>query len=461
MELKPQLCVFTLLIHVSHAAWQHITVTKGQTVHLRCPITKAHETNVEWKNPQGFVMFFNDNKALKDKRYSIVKLSETEFTVSIASVTFTDGGNYTCLHYGNPNITEKNVEVTVLGRPRMSIAKHEEKFIIKCSAEANHYPPQISFQMDNSPEIFSPDQFQREKKKYVSESTLEVKAVKKRVTVKCLVRHPALHSHLINFVKIGKNEIKPWHTITTSPPTTQTTGSINGRTTDFTTTDVTGTSQSSATLTVVPTKKPETFPSPSNHVTSTDSHPTTNSSIKGGNDSISNGSSTTGWTSLSATTEETTSFNITDRNTTGNIDGTWKQIKGEGSASLLVFLVTCLIFCLLVVVIFFAIKLRRAHIIWKRVFIVTENEESDPSEESSKSKSSQEEKNSQAQRRRGLFNTAFTKYVVEEPTMVTSVINTGAMASTGSVNKGQTSQPETTSQITAKCQVQHIKETEL
>ncbi len=35
------------------------------------------------------------------------------------------------------------------------------------------------------------------------------------------------------------------------------------------------------------------------------------------------------------------------------------------------------------------------------VFIVTENEDSNPSEESSKSKSSQEEKNSQGQRRRG------------------------------------------------------------
>lgn len=35
------------------------------------------------------------------------------------------------------------------------------------------------------------------------------------------------------------------------------------------------------------------------------------------------------------------------------------------------------------------------------VFIVTENEDSNPSEESSKSKSSHEEKTSQAQRRRG------------------------------------------------------------
>lgn len=43
-----------------------------------------------------------------------------------------------------------------------------------------------------------------------------------------------------------------------------------------------------------------------------------------------------------------------------------KHIRDEGNQSLLVFLVTCLIVALLVVVIFFGIKLRRAHIIWKR-----------------------------------------------------------------------------------------------
>lgn len=36
------------------------------------------------------------------------------------------------------------------------------------------------------------------------------------------------------------------------------------------------------------------------------------------------------------------------------------------SSPLLVLLVTCLILCLLIVVIFFAIKLRRAHLAWKR-----------------------------------------------------------------------------------------------
>lgn len=57
----------------------------------------------------------------------------------------------------------------------------------------------------------------------------------------------------------------------------------------------------------------------------------------------------------------------------------------------------------------------------------------------------------------GLFNTAFAHYVVEEPN-ITSVINTGAMAATESVNKAQTSQPRTAPQTSA---TSTIKETEL
>lgn len=83
---------------------------------------------------------------------------------------------------------------------------------------------------------------------------------------------------------------------------------------------------------------------------------------------------------------------------------------------------TCLIVCLLVVVIFFTIKLRRAHLAWKR-----ENEDSDPSEESNRSRSSQEERNAQGQRRRGIFNTAFTQYVTDKPSTITSVVNTAAV----------------------------------
>ncbi|XP_036974890.1 cell adhesion molecule 2 isoform X2 [Acanthopagrus latus] len=459
---------------VSLAVWQHVTVTKGQTVDLSCPIIHAHQS-VEWKNPEGYIMFFKHNQAevsrgVKDQRYTIKDLSESEFTISISDVTFKDGGNYTCSHY-DTHITEKTVLLTVLGNPIITKVKRGRRFDMKCIAEGNHYPPQIFWKLDHGPEILANSQVLQESERYVSKAMLSVQSVENRVTVECLVHHPALYSQpLIDFVKIGKNAIKASQTTTTRLPTAHpqrptevrrtTTSWLHGRTTVYLTTrDVTGfPSESSKKLSTVPSSQlfssnePNTVTTPTglsvNPVTSTGSLLSTNDSFRERNDTISNTIRTTGWTSVSETTEVITSYNHTEGNTTGSFNGPKMQTRTKGNSPLLVLLVTCLIFGLLVVVIFFAMKLRRAHITWKR-----ENDDSDPSEESSKSKSSQEEKNSQGQRRRGLFNTAFTQYVVEEPPVIFSVINTTVMPTTETENKEQTER-----HTSAKCD---IKETEL
>ncbi|KAG7224630.1 hypothetical protein INR49_011383 [Caranx melampygus] len=444
MELKLQLCVFVLLVQGSLALVERVTVIKGQTLRLKCPLTDAHKANVDWKNPKGYVMFFNHHQALKDKRYSINTLSVSEFTISISNVTFSDGGNYTCSQYHH-KIAERRVEVTVLGPPKMTVTKEEGWTFIKCTAEANHHPPKISWKLDNGPEILGHPQVHHDDNKYTSMDILHIKSVENRVTVKCLVRHPAPLLHpLMNFVKIGRNKTKLYGATTTSPtpqpqrstgvPVTTTSWFRHGRTTVyFTNTDVTGpSSENSTKLPPISSNETDTATTvfTEDPVTSTDS-PLSNTVLE------------------DRTLETGTTAKIDNNNgTKKNITENEKEMQSgrQGNSSLLVFLVSCLIVCLLVVVIFFAIKLRRAHITWKR-----ENEESAPSEESSKSKSSQEEKNSQGQRRRGIFNTAFTKYVVEEPT---SVVNTGAMTAAESANKERTPQPQTS----AKC---NIKETEL
>ncbi|XP_056267868.1 cytotoxic and regulatory T-cell molecule [Pseudoliparis swirei] len=466
MELKLQLSVFVLLLQVSLAVWQRVTVRTGQTLSLSCPVTDAHITQVDWKNPEGYIIFFNNYKALKDKRYSITKLSLSEFTISISGITFKDGGIYTCSQYG-AHTTEKKVEVTVLGHPKMEVATNEGTFVIKCTAEGNHYPPQISWKLNNGPEIIAHGQEEvrtYDDNKYVTMEMLHVRPVEKRITVKCLVRHPALHSRpLMNFVKIGPDSTKPRGTTTTSSPTTQPRGStvVPGTTTVFRhrrttvylpTRDVKGpSSESSITLSAAPSNQlfssfePKIVTAPSGRplvpVKSTGSHLSTGDdsttsvvfgSTRRRNDTISNATSTTDWTSVSEATEDITSNNSTKGNRTGSFNDTNIRTGTGGSSSLLVFLVTCLIFGLLVVVIFFAIKLRRAHIAWKR-----DNEDTVPSEESSKSKSSLEDKNAQGQRRRGLFNMAFTQYVVEKPAVISSVINTNAMAA-AEINNEQT-----------------------
>ncbi|XP_034539606.1 cytotoxic and regulatory T-cell molecule isoform X2 [Notolabrus celidotus] len=463
--MKLQLSVFTVLIQVSLAAQQQVTVMKGQTVHLSCPITAAHQNNVEWRNPENYIMFFSKNKALKDKRYTINKLSESEFSISISNVTFKDGGTYTCLQYSHPT-TETKVEVTVVGYPKMSVAKHEGKSAIKCTAEGNHYPPQISWKFNDGPEFHRTAQAQvvREDKKYVSTEVLSVLPGKKRETVRCLVRHPALHSrHLMNFVKIGPKTQFPFST-TTSPPTALSTGSTEVLRTRSTTramvnhtpTDVRGTSsENSERLSTSEVTAPTGFPlkpvtsthSPLSH-TDDSTRLTSSSSTSRTNGTDSNATSTTGWISIANKTEEIGA----EGNRTVGSDIPKMQAGAARSSSLLVLLVTCLIVCLLVVVIFITIKLRRAHIAWKR-----ENEDSNPSEESSKSKSSQEEKSIQQQRRRGLLNTEFTKYVVDEQTATTTATTT-ANASPESMHQKQTPQPQMLGRTLAKCDV---KETEL
>uniref|UniRef100_A0A668TFU0 Ig-like domain-containing protein n=1 Tax=Oreochromis aureus TaxID=47969 RepID=A0A668TFU0_OREAU len=376
------------LIAVSLAVLQHVTVMEGETLSLSCPVTNADKTNVDWKNPEGFVMFFNRNQALKDKRYRIDTLSESKFSISVSSVKFNDGGNYTCSHYGD-QITEKIVEVTVLGDPKMSKTKHEGKTVIKCTAVGNHFAPQISWKIDDGSEFLARTQFQQEAKKYISTGMIEILSVEKRVTVKCLVRHPALKSKpMMNFVKIRQDSKGSHHTSTVSPHSVKGSTQVPGTTTTWIRHNRTA---------VYSTTRNENKP-------------------------------------LSESSTVPSSLRVSTRNFGLNM-----HRKDQGNSSLLVLLVTCLICGLLVVVIFFAIKLRRAHIAWKR-----ENEDSNPSEESSKSKSSHEEKTSQAQRRRGLFNTAFTQYVVEEPAKtMTSVQNTAVITAT-------TSQHQTTAQTLAK-----------
>lgn len=52
---------------VSLAVWQRVTMEKGQTLTLKCPITNARKNHAEWKNPDGYIMFFNNNRGEHDR----------------------------------------------------------------------------------------------------------------------------------------------------------------------------------------------------------------------------------------------------------------------------------------------------------------------------------------------------------------------------------------------------------
>uniref|UniRef100_A0A3P9A7W7 Heat shock protein 8 n=2 Tax=Euteleosteomorpha TaxID=1489388 RepID=A0A3P9A7W7_ESOLU len=300
-------------------AVSHMTLMEGKTLTMACHIRNAAKSHVEWKNPDGHVMFFNHQKALKDKRYKIINLSQSDFSISVSDVTFKDGGLYTCLHYSHKEPVIKKVEVTVLGKPKLEITEHNGKTAVKCSAMANSHPPKISWMLGSGVEIDAQHQPQylKVKNTYSSMDTLLLRSHKRKVTIKCIVHHPALYnSSLMNFVKIGPN------------------------------------------------RKYHVYCSP--------------------------------------VVSLLVSF-------TGTLlDETERQQGNNRSTQLFIFLVTCLILGLLIVVAFFGFKLRRAHILWKK-----ENEDSDQSVESSKSKSSNEEKQSRGRRANGMLYPTIHSAVAE------------------------------------------------
>uniref|UniRef100_A0A8C7EZW3 Cytotoxic and regulatory T-cell molecule n=1 Tax=Oncorhynchus kisutch TaxID=8019 RepID=A0A8C7EZW3_ONCKI len=378
-------------------AVQHLTVMEGETLTMKCRIRNAEGSHVEWKNPDGHVMFFNNQKALKDKRYKIINLSDSVFSVSVSDVTFKDGGLYTCLHYIHKVPVVKWVNVTVLGKPKLEITEHNGKTAIKCSAVGNGHPPKISWLLESGLEMYAQPQYLLDKNTYTSLDILHVQSYKRRVTLKCIVRHPALHnSSLMNFVKIGQNPTEESHS------TTRASHWLSTGLTEVTTTASRwhSTQVSTETPTATALNWPNTEGSPASTPDlqlSTHTQPVFEA---------------TGYTLANDSSGSRSFFN--DMET---------QKGTGGSALLLIFLVTGLILGLLVVVSLFVIKLRRAHILWKK-----ENDDSDQSVESNRSKSSNEEKQSRGRRGNGLFNIRFTKYVVEEPmateTMTTTNIKT-------------------------------------
>lgn len=128
------------------------------------------------------------SKGLKSRRFHVSKLSASEFTVSISRVTLRDGGNYLCNQYDDEP-TQKIVHLAVLGKnevskflwfivdqrytnkdetfsivmskclmshsgpPKMEATRKGGSFFLKCTAEASHYHPRITWTVDRQSEI--------------------------------------------------------------------------------------------------------------------------------------------------------------------------------------------------------------------------------------------------------------------------------------------------------------------
>uniref|UniRef100_A0A8C1IMW4 Ig-like domain-containing protein n=1 Tax=Cyprinus carpio TaxID=7962 RepID=A0A8C1IMW4_CYPCA len=432
MEIKTVLVIHTLMLIVGGIrkclATKYLTVAEGETLVLRCPRKNFSENgHMEWRNPQGHLLFFNDEKALRDSRSSIFILNNSEYTLHMSNVTLKDEGIYRCLLYDN-KVISKTFKVKVLGIPKIEMSEYKDKTTIKCSAAANGPPPELSWQISGVEIEALPNTLREERSnRSLAVSLLTVKTHIRKATVMCLAKHRGLPKQLIHFVIIEN------HSVTAS------------------TTKYSSTRDELQTDMITATSAP--FISSTAHVElssiseSTDVLPTIDSTTS---NSIQVEEHSTA-TDISLTTHNTNSSNSPDEFLTKNdtnLQDFGKRQDLKESSPLLILLVTSLVICLLIVVIFLLFRLRKAHLAWKK-----ENEESDQSVESSKSKSSHEEKQSQERGRQGFWNTNFTEYKLEEPPQNTAT----AEATVDVITETQDSSTAAFNKLEQAC----IKETEL
>ncbi|XDV54336.1 hypothetical protein PO909_022640 [Leuciscus waleckii] len=399
MEIKTGFVIHILMLIVGGirecSATKYITVAEGDTLALKCPRRNFSENAfMEWRNPQGHVMYFNNIRGLRDSRSSVFTSDNSEYVLLLSNITFDDEGLYKCLLYED-KVVSKRFKVKVLGAPKIEMAEYEDKTILKCTVGANGSPPELSWRISGVEIEALPNTLREGRSnRSLAVSILTIKTHIREATVMCLAKHKDLPKQVLDFIIIEN------HSVTAS--TTRYSSSRDVLKTETMTTVTSAPAISSTAHMELSSENTELLPTgdstTSNH-RQVDEHSTaTDINLTTQNINSSESISPEGFMTKNGTDSQDLDIGDQDR-----------QYNRKESSPLLILLVTSLIICLLIVVIFFVIRLRRAHIAWKK-----ENEESDQSVESSKSKASHEEKHSQERRRQGFWNSNFTEYRVEE-----------------------------------------------
>ncbi|XP_039730654.1 cytotoxic and regulatory T-cell molecule isoform X1 [Pteropus medius] len=332
-----------------------ITVEEGQTLTLKCVVSQAKTASLQWLAPSGFTIFLNEHPALKNSKYQLLHHSPNQLFISVTNVTPQDEGTYKCLHYSN-SVRTKEMKVIVLATPFKPILEAsvvrmhngEEHVILKCSTMRSKPPPQITWLFENDIELYGEThhEFENDGKKCNSSSTIRVHAYGKNSTVDCIIRHKGLQGRKL----VASFQFKDL-------VTDQETASDALEKSSSSSQDP---QQPTSTVTVIEDSS----------------------------------------TSEMEEEEQTTQ----DPDLTTGANSQYTGLMKKKSGILLLTLVSFLIFILFIIVQLFIMKLRKAHVIWKK-----ENEISEHTLESYKSRSNNEEtssqeKNSQTTRSKSCMN---------------------------------------------------------
>ncbi|NXA93675.1 CRTAM protein, partial [Melanocharis versteri] len=282
---------------------------------------------------------------LRDQRYKLLRYSKDELSIQLSNVTVQDEGIYSCFYYSR-HFKSKSHNVEILAAPShpvLEVSQDAERGIkLSCYTQGSKPQPQISWLLDNGIELPGDTRHRlgADGKKWSTRSTLRVLSSSPKVTASCIIQHPALGAERL-------------------------TASFHFQ--DLPSTENPEISSSSGNPAVSSSSENPAGPSPS--------------------PSQENPEISTQHRHQPSQTSQMSHLRVKQ-----NPDS--KGIVRKEKNLLLPILVTALIFVLLIIVLLFMVKLKKAHAVWKR-----ENDVSEQTLESYKSRSNEDspghEKNGQ------------------------------------------------------------------
>ncbi|XP_058713046.1 cytotoxic and regulatory T-cell molecule [Poecile atricapillus] len=185
------------------AASDSVTLKEGENLNLHCtfstPSNNNHSSTLQWLNPHGFTIFLNAQRVLRDQRYKLLRYSKDELSIQLSNVTVQDEGIYSCFYYSRHfQSNSQNVEILAAPSPPvLEISQDKARGIkLSCYSQGSKPQPQISWLLDNGVELpgDSRHQLGADGKKWSTSSTLRMLSCSPKATASCIIQHPALRA---------------------------------------------------------------------------------------------------------------------------------------------------------------------------------------------------------------------------------------------------------------------------
>ncbi|XP_052044579.1 cytotoxic and regulatory T-cell molecule isoform X2 [Apodemus sylvaticus] len=336
-----------------------ITVEEGQTLTLTCITSLTKNASLQWLAPSGFTIFLNQHPALKSSKYQLLHHSATQLSIRVSNVSLREEGVYTCLQYGSSVKRRQQVRVTVLVTPFQPTVEAlvlrgqngGKSVVLKCSTERSKPPPQITWLLAEGLEIDGEvhREFEADGKICNTTSTLVVRTYGKNSTVHCMVQHKGLQGRKLVVPFQFEDLVADQETTSDAPEQ----HSLSSR----------ALPQPMSTVSMMEnSSRPETDKEEKEHATPDPGLPTEASAQHAG------------------------------------------RLARSKSGILLLTLVSFLIFILFIIVQLFIMKLRKAHVIWKKESDISEQPLESYRSRSNNEETSSQENNSQAPQSKRCMN---------------------------------------------------------